>query len=491
MRKDFGTTISRCRSHLARAALMLAIVVSLAAPGADAASALHDASAKSTPAKKSPSKAKAGAPAAKPPGSDRRTRAAPTNKTARKPASTDPESLRRTQTAQAAQRARLAAKLAEVQRAIAASEASRSDAADALAKSERSISDANRRLHALSAEQETMQARLAELAIRRSAKAAEIEARQTALARVVHDRYVSGSTDPIKLYLSGGNPNDIARDRIYLAYLARATAELLAALHDNAARLDDLSEQTHLQNEALARVASEQEATRAALAREQDARRETLARASKKLEGQRLVASKLAADEKRLASVVEQLQRVLDRQAKERALERARQAKARSGRGDVAKRGVARQGGEQRVDDTSTGATNGDFAAQKGHLRLPVRGILTARYGSQRDDGGASWKGVYIRAETGATVHAIAAGRVVFSDWLRGFGNLLIVDHGDQYLSIYGNNESLLKRAGDTVRAGDALAKVGNSAGNPETGLYFELRYRGKPFDPLSWTSLR
>ena len=85
----------------------------------------------------------------------------------------------------------------------------------------------------------------------------------------------------------------------------------------------------------------------------------------------------------------------------------------------------------------------------------------------------------------------MAAGRVVFSAWLRGFGNLWIVAHGDQYLSIHGNNESLLKRAGDTLQIGDALATVGNSRGNPETGLYFEPRYRGKPFEPLSWASLR
>ena len=81
----------------------------------------------------------------------------------------------------------------------------------------------------------------------------------------------------------------------------------------------------------------------------------------------------------------------------------------------------------------------------------------------------------------------MAPGRVVFSDWMRGFGNLLIVDHGHDYLSIYGNNESLFRQAGDSVGSGDAIARVGNSGGNPETGLYFELRHQGKPFDPLAW----
>jgi septal ring factor EnvC (AmiA/AmiB activator) len=79
----------------------------------------------------------------------------------------------------------------------------------------------------------------------------------------------------------------------------------------------------------------------------------------------------------------------------------------------------------------------------------------------------------------------------VFAEWLRGFGNLLIIDHGDAYLTIYGNNESLLKQVGDRVRTGDAVATIGNSGGSPNSGIYFELRHEGKPFDPLRWVSLR
>ncbi len=90
-----------------------------------------------------------------------------------------------------------------------------------------------------------------------------------------------------------------------------------------------------------------------------------------------------------------------------------------------------------------------------------------------------------------ADVHAVAAGKVVFADDLRGFGKLVIVDHGDQYLSIYGNNDALLKRSGDTVRAGDVVARAGDSSGDGETGLYFELRFRGRPFDPMSWSGGR
>ena len=98
---------------------------------------------------------------------------------------------------------------------------------------------------------------------------------------------------------------------------------------------------------------------------------------------------------------------------------------------------------------------------------------------------------MFIHGPTGEEVRAVAAGRVVFADWMRGFGNLMIIDHGQGYLTIYGNNEALLKQVGDTVAAGDVVTTVGNSGGNPDSGLYFEIRYRGKAVDPLSWVSLK
>jgi len=85
----------------------------------------------------------------------------------------------------------------------------------------------------------------------------------------------------------------------------------------------------------------------------------------------------------------------------------------------------------------------------------------------------------------------VAAGRVVFADWLRGFGNLMILEHGGGYMSLYGNNEALFRQVGDMVKTGDPIAAVGATGGNPETGLYFELRFQGKPFDPLTWISMK
>jgi septal ring factor EnvC (AmiA/AmiB activator) len=131
-------------------------------------------------------------------------------------------------------------------------------------------------------------------------------------------------------------------------------------------------------------------------------------------------------------------------------------------------------------------APAGAFASLKGQLRPPVTGKVAAKFGTKRGDG-PTWKGLFIKAGEGADVRAVAGGRVVFADWLRGFGNLIIVDHGGQYMSIYGYNQALLKRAGDIVKAGDPIASAGNSGGNEESGLYFELRHQGTAFDPAGW----
>jgi septal ring factor EnvC (AmiA/AmiB activator) len=127
----------------------------------------------------------------------------------------------------------------------------------------------------------------------------------------------------------------------------------------------------------------------------------------------------------------------------------------------------------------------------RGRLVLPVRGEVVARFGSPRPTeaqvDAPTWKGVFIRAKAGADVQVVAAGRVVFADWLRGFGNLLVIDHGEGFLSVYGNNESLLAEVGARVAAGDPVATVGSTGGAADAGLYFELRFKGRPIDPLRW----
>lgn len=119
-------------------------------------------------------------------------------------------------------------------------------------------------------------------------------------------------------------------------------------------------------------------------------------------------------------------------------------------------------------------------------LPMPVRGQVQGRFGVDRPDGGV-WRGVVLRAPEGTPVKAVAPGTVVYAEWLRGFGNLIIVDHGQQYLTVYAYNQSLLKRVGDPVGGGDTIALVGATGGQVESGLYFEIRHRGAPVDPAQW----
>jgi septal ring factor EnvC (AmiA/AmiB activator) len=133
----------------------------------------------------------------------------------------------------------------------------------------------------------------------------------------------------------------------------------------------------------------------------------------------------------------------------------------------------------------------GAFGTLKGKLALPAKGKLTARYGDPKPIGNLKWRGVFLAAEDAAAVRAVARGRVAYADWLRGFGLLLILEHGDGYMTLYGHNQSLSKQAGEWVEAGETIARVGNTGDAPQSGLYFEIRHNGEPRDPLLWCRAR
>ena len=162
-------------------------------------------------------------------------------------------------------------------------------------------------------------------------------------------------------------------------------------------------------------------------------------------------------------------------------------AKRRQDRTDDRKTGGTTSHGEV-IDSVADAALAGKpFQTIKGKLKLPVRGELRGRFGSPREEGGVTWKGLFIKSDHGREVHVVADGQVVYADWLRGYGNLLVIDHGGGYMSLYGNNESLLKQVGDSVQSGETVASVGSTGGALESGVYFELRHEGKPFDPMKW----
>jgi len=265
--------------------------------------------------------------------------------------------------------------------------------------------------------------------------------------------------------LSGEDPAEVARKLYYLTRVSRASAQLVASLRGGLADLAEVRREIDARSARLAQVAREQRADRERILAERRERRRVLAKIGDEIRHDRRQIKVLRADEARLSRLVEEIGRVL------------------------AKKPGA---GYERVEKVpELGAASAPFDELRGKLRLPVRGELTGRFGAPRGGTGMTLKGVFIRAAEGQPVRAIAAGQVVFADWMRGFGNLLIVDHGEKYLSVYANNESLLKQVGDPVAAGEPIATVGATGGSEQSGLYFELRHLGKPFDPLTWVDLK
>jgi septal ring factor EnvC (AmiA/AmiB activator) len=134
------------------------------------------------------------------------------------------------------------------------------------------------------------------------------------------------------------------------------------------------------------------------------------------------------------------------------------------------------------------GGIGGDFSSLKGQLPWPVKGRLTNKFGSARAEGAESiWDGVLINAGEGTEIRAVTSGKVVFSDWLRGYGLLIIIDHGKGYMTLYAFNQSLYRQVGEWVDVGEVIASVGQSGGRSHSGLYFGIRNKGKPVDPLEW----
>lgn len=350
-------------------------------------------------------------------------------------------------------------------------EGAHAEAADALKQSEQAISEANRKLYELNQQHRENLATLQTLQQQKSGLEQTIGEQQRRLGELLYRQYLNSQQSYLQIVLTAHDPATIARDLYYLGYVARARADLIASLRENLGQVAVLNEKTTSTLDQIAELKSEQENQRKELQTRQKARKSLLNKLSTQIKSQRSEITKLKRDEKRLSNLVERLARIVPKTPKAKPASREK----------------------PRLNEAvpTTDPDSGSFAALKGKLRLPIRGEIANRFGTPREDSGVFWKGLFIRSGEGTEVKSVAGGRVVFADWLRGFGNLLIVDHGDGYMSLYGNNQALLKKAGEEVSAGDALATVGSSGGSAESGLYFELRYQSKPLDPLAWSVTR
>lgn len=405
-------------------------------------------------------------------------------------------------------------RIAALKRELENAQFAHSEAADELKQSEQAISEANRKLYVLNQQHTENNATLQTLQQQKSALETRLQQQQQWLKKQLYLQYTHGQQSYTQTVLQQQDPSAIARQLHYQSYVAKARHQRIAAMQQNLDEVAKLNEKTAATLQQISDLQSQQEQQRLELQKQKNVHGQKLSQLSTQINAQRGEIDKLTRDEKSLSDLVERLARIIPkRKVVKKTPSRSAHVQVQSGKTAAAKPVIEKPVVEKPVANKGSGANKGanesvtsnqpptqheemsasedaasSFAALKGKLKLPVQGHISNRFGAAREDTGISWKGLFIKAAEGSEVKSVAGGMIVFADWLRGFGNLLIIDHGDGYMSLYGNNQALLKRVGEEVKRGDVIAAVGNSGGNEASGLYYELRRQSKPFDPMSWS---
>ncbi|WP_095148217.1 murein hydrolase activator EnvC [Pseudomonas sp. Irchel s3a18] len=328
-------------------------------------------------------------------------------------------------------------------------------------------------------------------------QSARIEQQQL-IATQARAAYQNGRQEYLKLLLNQQNPEKFARTLTYYDYLSQARLEQLKNFNETLRQLANVEQDIALQQAQLLVQKSSLDSQRDELEKVRKERQQVLAKLNSDVKARDQKLQAREQDQADLSKVLKTIEETLARQAREAeearqkaliAQQEAEKKRLREAQADAtdAPRKPARSTPGALV--SSSGETfGGPFGSTRGKLPWPVDGRLLARFGESRgDDARAKWDGVMISASAGSQVHAVHGGRVVFADWLRGAGLLVILDHGNGYLSLYGHNQTLLKSAGDVVKAGESISTVGNSGGQDTPALYFAIRQQGHPSDPAQW----
>ncbi|HDS1758039.1 MULTISPECIES: murein hydrolase activator EnvC family protein [unclassified Pseudomonas] len=309
----------------------------------------------------------------------------------------------------------------------------------------------------------------------------------------------NGREEYLKLLLNQQNPEKFARTLSYYDYLSKARMEQLRAFNETLRQLANVEQDISRQQEQLLAQRADLDSRRQALEAERGKRQQVLAKLNSDMKDRDKKLQAREQDQADLAKVLKTIEETLARQAREaeearkKALLAEQEAQKRRQQEALAAQQDSEPPKKARTTlgplvSSSSSTYGGAFSAARGKLPWPVNGRLLARFGEARgSDARAKWDGVMISANPGTQVRAVHGGRVVFADWLRGAGLLVILDHGNGYLSLYGHNQSLLKSAGDIVKAGEAISTVGDSGGQDAAGLYFAIRQQGRPTDPSQW----
>lgn len=343
----------------------------------------------------------------------------------------------------------LRATIESVTRKLEAVRGERDTRQAALEKTDRAIGRIRNELRALEREAAAADSKLASLERQRDDVTARLASLRGELGRELRAAWIAGRQQRIKLLLNQEDPAGVARMLRYQDYFTRARTQRMDEFSTMLKSLQETVQGVNAQQARIADLRTRHEQQVAQLAEEQDDQRRLVAGLQQQLQSGNARLSQLRQDEQRVHQLVVSLQKALQQQG---------------------------------------GQDSGKSLRQlKGRLRWPVSGTITMPFGAHLASGQATSHGVHIQAPAGTEVHAVARGRVVFADWLRGFGLLIIIDHGSGFMTLYGENSSLYKAVGERVKQGDVISAAGSSGGVQRTGIYMELRKNGRPLNPVHW----
>ncbi|MGX2039162.1 murein hydrolase activator EnvC family protein [Methylocaldum sp. MU1018] len=324
---------------------------------------------------------------------------------------------------------------------------------DQLSAIERDYGHLAKRLKELEMKAQAQSRHLSDLERQRNRLQTAVKNQYKSLAGQARAAYAAGRQEWLKLVLDQEDPARLSRVLAYYNYLNQARASLLQGMQKDLEAASQLHQEVSAEAKRLQNTREQAAKERMALDKSRQSRREVLVGLEHGLRDREAQLKRLREDEERLQNLVAAIRPLADESKPAR----------------------------------NSSAGKGPFATLYGQLTYPVKGALLEQFGNPRMSG--RWDGVVIGAPEGTPVYAVAAGRVAYSDWLRGYGLLTIIDHGDGYMSLYAFNQSLYKNVGDWVSGGDIIATVGASGGRAEPGLYFGIREKGRPVNPRLWCS--
>lgn len=297
---------------------------------------------------------------------------------------------------------------------------------------------------------------------------------QHSLEALIRSAFVIGGQDGFKVFLNQHDPNLTGRMMIFRDYIAKARFQKINAIREDIKVLHQLDAQKDFENQMLQSALEKKQKQTEDLQILKNKREKLVLQLTSDYQAKKRERENLLANEKKLQALVASLQKNDDNDSqKSKVDDEASQSQPQ----------LTTINKSQKNDNNKV--SNNIFSQSKGDLPWPVEGEIVERFGNRRFE--TSWEGDLISAKEGAEVHAIAAGRVVFADWLLGYGLMLILDHGNGYMSLYAYNQSLRKNVGEQVLAGDSLALVGRSGARQQAALYFGIRKNGRPLDPEHW----